>query len=161
MQDPTNRVNFVSPSTIPRRVHTTRPLALTTLHRRRQTPISTVGPAVRRLAYDDQEPDDTTAAFFRGLLDDDANDRRGRVERVTGTNFGLSGFTTDQLHSLTPYGAMLDRMSADQISELLSKTTGSTPDGRALFASKPTPKRNFLDPQRRFVLSPGGDKLHF
>jgi hypothetical protein len=116
--------------------------------------------AARRIGFEDSAPAEDATAFWQGRLND-ANNESATRRRSAGSKFDLSGFTTDQLHSLTPYGAMLDSMSADQISGLLSKTSGSTPDGRALFASRPAPKRNFLDPQRRFVLSPGGDKLYF
>ena len=119
-----------------------------------------VTPAPRRLGFAEEEPVEDATAFWQAQLND-ANNESATWRRGAGSKFDLSGFTTDQLHSLTPYGAMLDSMSSDQISGLLSKTSGSTPDGRAMFASRPAPKRNFLDPQRRFVLSPGGDKLYF
>ena len=72
----------------------------------------------------------------------------------------LKDYTVDQLHALTPYGAMMNQMSASQISEILDKTSSATPDGRALFASRPPPKRNYNEPQRRFVVTPGGEHLY-
>ena len=117
--------------------------------------------ALIRTLVANQSPSDADSV----LSSDDETTRgatRNRSRAASGTrDIDLVGFTTDQLQSLTPYGAMLGRMSAAQIEGLLSKTTGSTPDGRALFASRPAPKRNFLDPQRKFVQSPGGDRLYY
>ena len=84
---------------------------------------------------------------------------------VYGGNIGdikvdLTKYSVDQLHALSPYGSMLSRMSSTQITQLLDKTSSVTPDGRPLFASRPPPKRNFLPAQRRFVVTPGGDRMY-
>ena len=115
------------------------------------TPTTPELAALIRTLLANQSPSDADSVLSS---DDEPTTRAAR-------DIDLSGFTTDQLHSLTPYGSMLGLMSAGQIEGLLSKTTGSTPDGRALFASRPAPKRNFLDPQRNFVQSPGGDRLYY
>jgi hypothetical protein len=113
---------------------------------------------VPQTLFADDSDEEDVGDFFQNILVDESN-KKTRAKRAR--DIDLSGFTTDQLHSLTPYGSMLGLMSAGQIEGLLSKTTGSTPDGRALFASRPAPKRNFLDPQRNFVQSPGGDRLYY
>ena len=77
-----------------------------------------------------------------------------------GVDVNLENYTVDQLHALAPYGAMLARMSAAQITQLLDKTSSVTPDGRTLLSSRPQPRRNFLPPQKRFIVTPGGDRMY-
>ena len=79
---------------------------------------------------------------------------------ISDTKVDLTKYSVDQLHALSPYGSMLSRMSSTQITQLLDKTSSVTPDGRPLFASRPPPKRNFLPAQRRFVVTPGGDRMY-
>ena len=79
---------------------------------------------------------------------------------INGVGAELAGYSVNQLHALAPYGSMLNKMSSEQISMLLEKVSSATPDGRALFASRPPPRRTSLPAQKRFIVTPGGDKMY-
>jgi hypothetical protein len=79
---------------------------------------------------------------------------------INGVGAELAGYSVNQLHALAPYGSMLNKMSSEQISMLLEKVSSVTPDGRGLFASRPPPRRTSLPAQKRFIVTPGGDKMY-
>ena len=79
---------------------------------------------------------------------------------INGVGAELAGYSVNQLHALAPHGSMLNKMSSEQISMLLEKVSSATPDGRALFASRPPPRRTSLPAQKRFIVTPGGDRMY-
>ena len=72
--------------------------------------------------------------------------------------YDLSELSAKQIKKLSNYGAILDRLSPDQIAEVLAENEFS-PDGKALVIM-PKPKGNPPAKTIRYTLTPEGKKVY-
>ena len=72
--------------------------------------------------------------------------------------YDLSDLSAKQIKKLSNYGAILDRLTPDQLSEILAENDFS-PDGKALVIM-PKPKGNPPTKTIRYTLTPDGKKVY-
>jgi len=86
---------------------------------------------------------------------DDIFDRPVTAEAIA--NYDFTDLTAKQIKKLSHYGAILDRLSPDQIAEVLAQNEYS-PDGRAVII---LPKKRDMPRNKtiRYTLTPSGKKI--
>ena len=70
---------------------------------------------------------------------DDANEEDVQAESKMSPKSSLQGLSKSQLTGLAPYGALLDKLSPEQIDQLTASGNGLTLDGRGLLKTRPSP----------------------
>ena len=70
---------------------------------------------------------------------DDANEEDVQAESKMSPKSSLQGLSKSQLTGLAPYGAILDKLSPEQIDQLIASGNGLTLDGRGLLKTRPSP----------------------
>ena len=99
-----------------------------------------------------QEPEMAEATVIEP---DDIFDRPVTAEAIA--NYDFTDLTAKQIKKLSHYGAILDRLSPDQIAEVLAQNEYS-PDGRAviiLLKKRDMPRNKTV----RYTLDPNGKKV--
>ena len=90
------------------------------------------------------------------VVEDDIIGPAARAEAIA--EYDLSELSAKQIKKLSNYGAILDRLSPDQIAEVLAENEFS-PDGKALVIM-PKPKGNPPAKTIRYTLTPEGKKVY-
>ena len=88
--------------------------------------------------------------------DDDIIGPAATAEAIA--EYDLSELSAKQIKKLSNYGAILDRLTPDQLSEILAENEFS-PDGKALVIM-PKPKGNPPTKTIRYTLTPDGKKVY-
>jgi hypothetical protein len=93
-------------------------------------------PPVQDVEFDDVF-EDAQSDDAQSDQSDDANEEE--AESKMSSKSSLQGLSKSQLTGLAPYGAILDKLSPEQIDQLIASGNGLTLDGRGLLKTRPSP----------------------
>ena len=92
--------------------------------------------------FEDAQSDDAQSDDAQS---DDANEEEAESSSPSAqrakmsSKSSLQGLSKTQLTGLAPYGALLDKLSPEQIDQLIASGNGLTLDGRGLLKTRPSP----------------------
>ena len=92
---------------------------------------------------------------------DDANEGDAQAESKTSSKYDLQALSKSQLTGIAPYGAILDKLTPEQIDQLIASGNGLTIDGRGLLKTRPSPSVLSRKRRQRSMRGNDGQIIYF